>query len=214
LEEIKIELLKIEISAWTASFRQPLFISGVQLTYPIPPPSTIYGLLSAAKGDIVEQNDVEFGYIFKYRAKTLDLERIYEFDTKGNHKTNIHRREFLFDTSLQLYLSPIEFQKYFKKPFYPLLLGRSTDLAFVRTIKIVEAKNIKKGIVKDSIIPKNHKIERGAIYRLPIYIKSKIPRTLIDSDIFYYVNVENSIETQDTNFFQELETGNCFFMFS
>ena len=45
-----MEFLRVEISAMTASFRYPMFVVSYQPTYPVPPVSTLYGLLSCGQG--------------------------------------------------------------------------------------------------------------------------------------------------------------------
>ena len=73
-----MKFLRVIINGWTASFRFPSFISGFQPTLSVPPLSTIYGLLSAVKGELVTPNDVHVGFIFEYDSKAVDLETIYE----------------------------------------------------------------------------------------------------------------------------------------
>ena len=44
-----MKVLRVHITGWVSSFRNPLFISGFQPTLPLPPLSALYGLLTAAK---------------------------------------------------------------------------------------------------------------------------------------------------------------------
>ncbi|ANF23046.1 type I-B CRISPR-associated protein Cas5b [Thermococcus piezophilus] len=128
-------MIRVKLSAWTASFRFPTFQSGYQPTLPVPPPSTIQGLLSAVKGEPVYLTELPYlGYVFKSSGKGIDLEKIYAL---GKIETDIMRREFLYNTELYLYL-PDEWKEHFRKPKYQLLLGRSSDLATVEEIKRVE----------------------------------------------------------------------------
>ena len=100
-----MKVLRVYLTSWTASFRYPSFVSGFQPTLPIPPISTIYGLLSAAKGELVTPNDViNIGYVFKYSGKVVDLEVIYELEPGLIAKSNVMRREILYDTELYLYV--------------------------------------------------------------------------------------------------------------
>jgi CRISPR-associated protein Cas5t len=128
-------MIRVKLRAWTASFRFPTFQSGYQPTLPVPPPSTIQGLLSAVKGDPVYLTELPYvGYIFKSRGKGVDLEKIYAL---GKVETDIMKREFHHNAELYLYL-PNEWKEPFKRPHYQLLLGRSSDLAVVEEIKRVE----------------------------------------------------------------------------
>ena len=143
-----MKYLRILIEGWTASFRYPAFISGFQPTLPVPPLSTIYGLLSAAKGELVTPDETNVGFVFDYDAKAVDLETIYELKGLKGNKSNVAKREFLFNPSLYLYADDLEFKKYFKNPAYPILLGRSSDLAIISEIKEIEMEkknNVKLG---------------------------------------------------------------------
>ena len=130
-----MKFLRILIEGWTASFRYPTFISGFQPTLPVPPLSTIYGLLSAVKGELVTPDDVQVGFVFESEAKSVDLETIYELKGLKGNKSNVAKREFLYNPKLYLYIDNLEFKKFFEKPVYPVLLGRSSDLAFIKEIK-------------------------------------------------------------------------------
>ncbi|AEH24642.1 type I-B CRISPR-associated protein Cas5b [Pyrococcus yayanosii] len=130
-------MIRVKLRAWTASFRYPTFQSGYQPTLPVPPPSTIQGVLSAARGEPVYLTELPYvGYIFRSEGKGLDLEKIYAL---GKVETDIMRREFLYNVELYLYL-PDEWEEHFKRPRYQLLLGRSSDIATVEEIKWVELK--------------------------------------------------------------------------
>src|SRR5205085_6132831 len=127
-----MKVARIYIRGWTASFRYPAFISGFQPSLPVPPLSTIYGLLSAAKGVSVTPPDTRVGYVFQSQGRAVDLEAIYELhDTPLRANTNVVKRELLYEPELFLYVSDLAFVDYFRLPRYPLLLGRSTELAMV-----------------------------------------------------------------------------------
>jgi len=170
-----MKALRIKINGWVTSFRYPAFISGFQPTLPVPPLSTIYGLLSAAKGELVTPKDLSLGYVFNHQGKAEDLETIYELsDLKG--KSNVIKREFLFNPELHLYLDDLKYKKYFKHPFYPLLLGRSSDLINITEIKELELnkqENVKLG---KSILPLGLNGAFGTIQALPTHFTDTIPR--------------------------------------
>ena len=66
-----MKYLRILIEGWTASFRYPAFISGFQPTLPVPPLSTIYGLLSAAKGELVTPDETNVGLAKQDDERTI-----------------------------------------------------------------------------------------------------------------------------------------------
>jgi CRISPR-associated protein Cas5t len=168
-----MEFLRVELSAMTASFRYPMFVVSYQPTYPVPPVSTVYGLLSAAKGSKVQPQEINVGYTFTSKGKGVDLERIYEFggETSGKippHvlKTNVVQREFLFDCHMRLYLTDTDFARFFKNPAYTLLLGRQTDLTFVRSVKKINLEKKKDVEINHTMVPFTGEIP-GQIISLP-----------------------------------------------
>ena len=183
-----MKYLRILIEGWTASFRYPAFISGFQPTLPVPPLSTIYGLLSAAKGELVTPDETNVGFVFDYDAKAVDLETIYELKGLKGNKSNVAKREFLFNPSLYLYTDDLEFKKYFKNPAYPILLGRSSDLAIINEIKEIEMEkknNVKLG---KTILPFGIEGAFGIIQALPTHFSDSIPRKAIGTKPYLLMN--------------------------
>jgi len=168
---------RIKITGWTASFRYPIFVYGYQPSLPVPPYSTVYGLISAACGRLITPNDLEVRYVFKSEAKGVDLETVYEWMSGKISKSNVIRREFLIYPELYLYIKEKEIVNSFKRPHYPLLFGRSTELAFVEEIKKIDL------ILKDSFkvggiilpFPPIRKLN-GIIQALPTHFSNTFPR--------------------------------------
>jgi len=152
---------RIKISSWTASFRYPNLISGFQPTLEVPPISTVLGLLNAAAGKYIEHTQLKIAYYFNYETKAIDLETIYQIglvkDKKypsNTVKSNVIKREFLYNCQLYIYLQDNELIEYLRNPYFSLVLGRSGDLATVEKIEEVElvnnsmSKNIKGQIIQ------------------------------------------------------------------
>jgi CRISPR-associated protein Cas5t len=157
-------MIRVKIKSWTASFRYPTFQSGYQPTLPVPPLSTIQGILSAAKGEIASFSEIPFvGYVFRSEGKGVELERIYAL---GKTETDVIRREVLFDNTLYLYL-PDEWEKYFRKPKFQLLLGRSSDIATVEKIEKIEPKERANVPVGGAIVPVASGLP-GLVHTLPV----------------------------------------------
>lgn len=196
---------RILIEGWVTSFRYPAFISGFQPSLPVPPLSTIYGLISAAKGELITPEDLSVGYIFTHRGKAVDLETIYELSgLKG--KSNVIKREFLVDPKLYLYLDDPSYGKYFKNPHYPLLLGRSTDLVTVSQIKQVnldERSNVQLG---KTILPLGTEGAYGTIQALPTHFTDTIPRKATGTKPFIMMN-QFFDYTQECSYDEEMEWG-------
>lgn len=183
-----MKFLRILIEGWTASFRYPTFISGFQPTLPVPPLSTIYGLLSAVKGELVAPDDTNVGFVFEYEAKSVDLETIYELKGLTGNKSNVAKREFLFNPRLYLYLDNLEFKKYFEKPFYPVLLGRSSDLAFICEIKEINIEKKSNVNLGKTILPFGVDGAFGVIQALPTHFSDDIPRKAIGTKPYILMN--------------------------
>ena len=193
-----MKVLRVHITGWVTSFRNPLFISGFQPTLPLPPLSALYGLLTAAKGDWVTPHDASIGFVFQSNGKGIDLETVYEFEDTlspnskinkrqsklGSSKVlysmrmnpNIKRREFLVEPQLYLYTPEIWLQEAFERPFYPLLLGRSSDLATVKSIKEVELERKTETFYCDTLIPFPDPQLHGQMLTLPTHFTAEIPR--------------------------------------
>jgi CRISPR-associated protein Cas5t len=182
-----MEVYRIEISGWTASFRYPAFIAGFQPTLPVPPLSTIYGLLSAAKGEMVTPDQASIGYVFLSQGKTVDLETIYELFGRLRAQTNVCRREVLFEPKLFLYLADRDLIECFKKPCYPLLLGRQTELAMVQNIDKVALVEKAKTRIGGTVLPFPMKGVHGPIQALPTHLSDTIPRKAFGVRPFYLV---------------------------
>ncbi|WP_456365600.1 type I-B CRISPR-associated protein Cas5b [Thermococcus sp.] len=201
-------MIRVKLKAWTASFRFPTFQSGYQPTLPVPPPSTIQGLLSAAKGEPVYLTEIPYvGYIFKSNGKGVDLEKIYAL---GKVETDIMKREFHYNAELYLYL-PDYWEEHFKRPCYQLLLGRSSDIATVEEIKAVELEE-KEAPLGGTVVPINLGLP-GMIHSLVVeYDYSSVPRMakLVKPFVvlpFPRAPVERRRQTARAIYDQELDIG-------
>ncbi|MHA1921277.1 MAG: type I-B CRISPR-associated protein Cas5b [Promethearchaeota archaeon] len=181
---------RIHISSWTASFRYPNMISGFQPTLPVPPLSTIFGLISAAMGKYYTPNKLDIGFVFLSKCKTVDLETIYQMNrTLRNIKSNVVKREILFDNNLWIYTQNYEIAEAFNKPYYPLLLGRSGDLATVDSIAEIDVEPKEQlSRLKGTIIPFIKYRIAGPIQALPIYFSNTIPRRNIGTKPYYLLD--------------------------
>jgi len=149
-----------------------MFMASYQPTYRVPPISTVYGLLSAAKGEKVHLNDLRLGYDFVAEGTALDLERVRVYGDATKTKptsfrgTDIVNREFLYNCTLTLYLTDLSFEEYLLRPHYNLLLGRQSDLAYVEavdTVTLIKKENVE---IRHTIIPFTGEIP-GQVVSLP-----------------------------------------------
>ena len=189
-------VFRVDLSAWTASFRYPNLISGVQPTLEVPPLSTVLGLLNAAAGRyLTHEEGLEIGYYFEFAAKEFDVETIYAMGTTKDGKpnnsgnSNVVRRQFLFDVSLSLYLPDRRLADLFQAPAFQLLLGRSGDLATVEQIAEVElTEKSRAEKVRGQIIPLAGNMLPGVIQALPRYFTDAFPRQNIGTEPFSVIS--------------------------
>ncbi|MDA8147092.1 MAG: CRISPR-associated protein Cas5 [Thermaerobacter sp.] len=143
------EVLRVQLAAYTASFRYAHFLTGQQPTYPLPPPTTIYGLLAAALGEYPPPGELAFAYRFDAQGTGWDLEHLHIAQPGGvkdfPHPPNLKAivtptlREFFLQPRLTLYLRAPALDRWvdtFRAPRYALSLGRSQDLATVRSVDV------------------------------------------------------------------------------
>lgn len=171
-----MKVIRVHITGWVASFRNPLFISGFQPTLPLPPLSALYGLLTAAKGAWVTPHDVSLGFVFQSTGKAVDLETVYEFAGKLDAKSNINKREFLVEPQLYLYTPEMWIREVLERPHYPLLMGRSSDLATVKSIDEIELENQSETTYQNTILPFPDVQLHGQVQALPTHFTAEIPR--------------------------------------
>jgi len=188
-----MDLLRVKLKGWTASFRYPIFVSGYQPSLPVPPLSTIYGLISSVCGKIIVPDDTKVGYVFFSNGKTLDLETIYELSNSTLQcNTNVVRREILYEPQLVLYVSNIEMASYFKSPVYSIVLGRSSDLMKIEDVKLLSLSE-KTGVrFGGSIFPFPTDGVSGIIQALPSFFSADIPRKAINTKPFCMVETDFS----------------------
>lgn len=174
-----MKLYRVLITAQTASFRYPNFISSNQLSIKAIPYSTIAGLVASATGND-KLIDFKFSYIFRYQSSYIDLETIYKFEKKNNSVNNKNvvqdptfKREILYDCYLTLYFEDENIANAFKSPIFQLLLGRSGDLARVVEVKEIEVFQSIKVLLNGTIMPFNEYKSSGEIYAMPKYFDYK-----------------------------------------
>lgn len=191
-----MEAIRIKMVGITASFRNPNFVSGAQPTLDVPPPSTILGIISSAVGRIITPEDVKFGYVFLYETKGEDLELIYELTIKDKYKakSNVILREFLFSPELYIYIDDLSFEKYFIYPEFPLLLGRTQEIAKVEEVKKVVLEKASPVRFGHTVVPFDFKGVAGALLALPLYFEYNFTKPRVGKKIQPFVVVNRFIQ--------------------
>lgn len=198
-----MEVYKIDITSWTASFRYPNLISGMQPTLEVPPISTVLGLINAAAGTYLRHENLQLGYYFEYEAEGEDLETIYQISSKdgrptNNAKSNIIYRRFLFNNFLRIYTPDERIANYFTQPYFQLVLGRMNDLATVMNIStkhdLEEVQYAKE--IRGQVVPFRFHLP-GQIQGLPKYFTNDFPRKNLGTEPFSIIGYK--AKTYDTN---------------
>lgn len=184
-----MRVYRAQISSWTCSFRYPNIMSGFQPTLPVPPLSTIYGLISAALGAYYVPEQIDLGFVFQTRGKAIDLETIYQMQPSlAGITSNVVKREFLFDNALWLYSRDPKIIKAFEKPYFPLLMGRSSDLATVEEVTELEVQAKNQLRLKGTILPFGKYFLPAPIQALPLYFTNTVPRRNIGTKPYFLLD--------------------------
>lgn len=202
---------RIKLNSWTSSFRYPNLISGFQPTLEVPPISTVMGLINAASGKYLENREITLGYYFDFKIKTIDLEKIYQIKAHDKNypentvKSNVINREFLFGCRLFLYLFDEGLVSHLRRPAYQLLLGRSSDLAGVESIREVALHEVQNARIGGQVIPFNGNFLPGQIQALPKYFSNTIPRKNIGTEPYSVISYDNPVDSNLLAFKPDLE---------
>jgi CRISPR-associated protein Cas5t len=145
-----MHVLKVVAEGTVTSFRYPHFMQGVQPSFEIPPPATIYGHVCSALGQWIDPAGVQFAYHFTHEGEFDDVEHVHvlapstgKLPGRGEPKVlegaiNPFKRTLLFRPRLVLYLNRPEWEMAFRSPHYAVVLGRSQDLFTYTSVSTVE----------------------------------------------------------------------------
>lgn len=200
------------LRALTASFRPPGMSAGYQPTLPIPPLSTVYGLLAAATGQDVSPERVWVGYRFRYDAEAEDLEKILLFSSGGTSwdpkmgqvRSMPIQRQFVVHAELHLYVPSEEWLwRALHTPRYPLVLGRSQDVATVDCLEEVDLQPAQEGEVEGVLMPFPTPGVQSFVYNLPTYLPTYPPRRPLAVKPFQLVRQRQRVRRSDALLYQE-----------
>jgi CRISPR-associated protein Cas5t len=176
----------------------------------------VYGLLSAAAGEDVSPERVWVGYRFHAEAEAEDLEKILLFSatgtswdaTTGQVRSMPIRRQFLVNPVLHLYVPAEEWLwKALWTPHYPLLLGRSQDVATVEALEEAELTPAQEGEVEGILLPFPTPGVQSLVYNLPTYLPTYPPRRALSVKPFQLVTQRQRVQREDRLLYREPEQG-------
>lgn len=168
-----MRVLKVVAEGITTSFRYPHFMQGIQPSFEMPPPATIYGHVCSALGEWFDPNGVEFAYHFTHAGACDDVEHIHILSTKPEDwpkrqgmkeagwahpiavggAVNPFKRQMFFKPRLTLYLNKPEWENAFRSPHYTVVLGRSQDLFTYTNVSVVELERAERAYFEHTLAP-------------------------------------------------------------
>lgn len=202
-----IEAIRVRIEGAVTSFRYPHFLIGRQPSFPMPPPSTVYGLISSALGKLPSPDTLQFAYTFTSETQRIDdLEKIWfvSANIKTNTKnkdinldatSNVLLREWIVHPKMTLYVVSDNIESLydaFRTPRYTPVLGRSQDLVSYRSVDKVTLSASATGVFRPSLLPQFLRdiVPYGASVHMPRYIDSK-NRSAVNWE--WYIALERSV---------------------
>jgi CRISPR-associated protein Cas5t len=181
-----MKVLRIELEAPICSFRYPHFLVGRQLSFDMPPPSTIFGHIASALGEWPDPASLRFAYWFTALGKGEDLENQHivvpvggrfkieaeTYPTVLSATIQPTKREFLLRARLLLYLDRLDLAEAFLTPKFPVILGRSQDLACYTKVEEITLERSNRGYFEATILPSDfrRRTSRGTTVLMPRYI--------------------------------------------
>ncbi len=186
-----MRVLKVVAEGLTTSFRRPHFMHGIQPTFNMPPPATIYGHLCSALGDVVSPEGIAFAYHFTAQTSFSDIEHTHIVSESSGKlqgtsypkvlegTVNPFKRELLFQPRLTLYLNRPEWIDAFRSPRYAVVLGRSQDLFVYTSIQTIELQQAERAYFEHTLLPYDMavRVGSGITELLPRYLDYERKRT-------------------------------------
>lgn len=175
-----VEAVRVELYAPVASFRDPMF-PGVTRCLPVPPLSTLRGMLAAATGNPAEP--VTLGVAARAGGGGIDLETYHPVNIDGSNPASggrvravkggmtIRNRPFLAMLEVTLWIPAPDAARIaaaLRRPVWGLHLGRSQDAVFLRSLAGVRLEPAEEANVGFALAPEQgHDDPSSLTVRLP-----------------------------------------------
>ncbi|NBE91841.1 CRISPR-associated helicase Cas3' [Nonomuraea sp. KC401] len=185
-----VQAVRVELYAPVASFRDPMF-PGVSRCLPVPPPSTVRGMLAAATGRASEP--VALGLAAWAEGRGLDAETYHPIAADGSNPAvagrvaagkggmTIRDRPFLIGVRLTIWIPGPEGDRIaqaLRRPVWGLRLGRTQDLVHIVSIRQVTLQPTERATVGHALAPVGgHEAPLATTLRLAESISSDRGRT-------------------------------------
>ena len=192
------------VKTWSelASFRVPETQTFHQ-TLPLPPITTLVGLLGAAMGNeyskafaFAEQNNIYFGVsgyskgetkdLWNYRKITTKEKNFSMEDIKSRKNYSIVIKEYLYDNFINFYFGHqendiiLQIKNAFLNSVFPITAGSSDDLIKIISVKTFETNPVPVISVKNTVLEGDlsgkYSVSQD-VFNKPIYESIKSPKT-------------------------------------
>jgi CRISPR-associated Cas5-like protein len=170
---------RAEFYAPVASFRDPLF-PGLTHGLPVPPPSTVRGMLAAATGEPAEP--VRLGMAAWSEGGGVDTEKYHPIAADGTNPSSggkvrsvkggatVKDRPFLVGVHLTLWIPEPDGRRIaaaLRRPRWPLRLGRSQDIVHVKDVSPVTLEPVTEAAVDHAVAPQHgHTVGQAISYTM------------------------------------------------
>lgn len=163
--EAPVNAVRAEFYAPVASFRDPMF-PGVTRCLPVPPPSTLRGMLAAATGNPAEP--VTLGFAARAHGGGIDLETYHPVNTDGGNPAvagrvravkggmTIRNRPFLAMLEVTVWIPEPDAGRIaaaLRRPVWGLRLGRSQDAVYLRSLTKVRLEPTENAAIGHALAP-------------------------------------------------------------
>ena len=179
-----MRVLRVTLEGVSTSFRYPHFMLGVQPSYDMPPPATIYGHVCSALGEWFDPSAARFAYRFTYDRKLVDLEHVHVLSAATGKlpgtqlpkvlegRVNPFQREILHEPRLTLYLDQPAWEPAFRSPRYAVALGRSQDLCVYTEVRCIELEQRPAAYFEHTLLPFDYPLKspQGVIQQMPKHL--------------------------------------------
>jgi CRISPR-associated Cas5-like protein len=178
-----VHAVRAELLVPVASFRDPMF-PGVTHCLPVPPPATLRGMLAAVTGNPAEP--VPLGVAAHAEGGGVDLETYHPVSTDGSNPAiggrvravkggmTIRSRPFLAMLSVTIWIPQPDGGRIaaaLRRPVWGLRLGRSQDIAHLRSVTAVELAPASDAVVGHALAPVGGHADPAALtIRLPEWV--------------------------------------------
>jgi len=188
-----IAALHVRMEGFTAFFKHPLTITGTQISLPCPPYSTLLGMISAIAGRAISPLETRIGFEFHCTSRDVEIEKTDRLAlSKGvlsphREGQGILKRYVYFRPELDLYVTNVGLEQAFRSPVSTPCLGRSQDIAWIKTVEAVELTEAPSGNIGPTLIPDFKMNIPSLLVRYPEWFENGIKgRTRIAGPFGFY----------------------------